>query len=512
MNKSENRRGLGYAPTASAASPCSTVAAATGRRRDRVLVWSTFAVVLAVAVSVQRGSSYVYDGRVMLGVAQNLVDHGSLHTTYDPLRQNSPYSSYGIGMTLAFIPAVLIAKVLGISALSVAPLTNAVIVAATGAALLKLALAARMSRATGLVAALVYGLLTMAIGYVGDGFSEPGVALAGVVALLGLVRWRDGERSGPRLAGTGMALGALFRTDALILIALPLLLLLPAFVPRPWSRSQVSNVLRCLIPLLVVVAWIAWYDQHRFGNPLTTGYPGQTFSTPLLLGVRAFLIQGGRGFFWFNPALLLALPGLAFLGRRNRPLMAALVVLPVLRLLFYARWWGWYGGVCWGPRYLEPACALLALPAAVAIVAAFRSASRTAVFARVGVVALCVAGAAVSLLAVLVPYWSYFQLHDDQPLVLPIPVGAADRPYWNLPGKHDLLFSLVNGQLGGNVRLLFGKLTNPKYPDHTLPSPAIAAISLTVAVVALGLASLAAVRALDSRAADPGHRDLASTG
>lgn len=146
---------------------------ATERCRDRRLAWLTFVAVMAVAVAVQRRGLYVYDARVMLGVTQNLVDHGSLHSTYDPLHLNSPHASYGIGMSLAFLPGVLIAKALGAAATSVVSLTNGVIVAATGVCLLKVARAAKLSRATGLIAALVYGLLSMAIGYLADGFSEP---------------------------------------------------------------------------------------------------------------------------------------------------------------------------------------------------------------------------------------------------------------------------------------------------------------------------------------------------
>lgn len=288
-----------------------------------------------------------------------------------------------------------------------------------------------------------------------------------------------------------MALAVLFRTDGLVLVALPLLILLPAFVRRPWTTAQRGNLLRVALPLMLVVGWVAWYNQLRFGSPLTSGYPGQTFSTPLLLGLRGLLLDGGRGFFYFNPALLLALPGLFLLGRRDRPLAATLLLLPVLRLLLYARWWGWSGGICWGPRYLEPAAALLALPAAVALVAAFRRGARFAVLQRAGALTLCLIGAAVSLLAVLVPYWSWWDIHDDEPFVQPVPVGAAERSTWCLPGKHDLLFSLTGGQLGGNVRLLFHKVAEqPRDAHYALPPIVVIAAALTVA----GLAVLLAIR------------------
>jgi len=43
------------------------------------------------------------------------------------------------------------------------------------------------------------------------------------------------------------------------------------------------------------------------------------------------------------------------------------VVLFVVRLLFYARWWAWYGGNSWGPRFLVPV-----LPAFAPVIAAAR--------------------------------------------------------------------------------------------------------------------------------------------
>lgn len=284
-----------------------------------------------------------------------------------------------------------------------------------------------------------------------------------------------------------MALAGLFRTDGLILVALPLLALLPAFVPRPWTPRQRGNLTRCLLPLLAVVGWVGWYNQLRFGSPLNTGYTGQTFSTPLLLGLRGLLLQGGRGFFAFNPTLLLALPGLVLLGRRNRPLTAALTVLPVLRVLFYARWWVWHGGVCWGPRYLEPAAALLALPAATALTAAFHPGARYAAGKRTVAVAACAAGAVVSLLAVLVPYWSWSNIHDEPFTGVPTP--AQDRLTWNLPGKHDLLFSLTRGQLGGNVRLLLHQTAHQPLDRHyPLPAAPVAAAAIAVAALSLTLA------------------------
>jgi len=137
--------------------------------------------------------------------------------------------------------------------------------------------------------------------------------------------------------------------------------------------------LRFLLPIVVAAALVASEAWIRRGSPFTTGYeddhgvrtilpysgrPG--FSYPFVLGIAALLFSFGRGLLFFAP-------GLAFwLSTRTRSLAAGHRRVVVLLLLFlvglvlvYARWWAWYGGLAWGPRFFVvaavPASFLLAL-------------------------------------------------------------------------------------------------------------------------------------------------------
>ena len=115
------------------------------------------------------------------------------------------------------------------------------------------------------------------------------------------------------------------------------------------------------------------------GAPLNAGYAGDHgvvtvmpfsgmpgFSYPLLLGVVSLLFSFGKGLVFFAPGLLLV-----GRGRRQRPDLApffdaSLIFLAGL-LLVYSRWWAWYGGWTWGPRFLLFASYPSAVALAIAI-------------------------------------------------------------------------------------------------------------------------------------------------
>jgi hypothetical protein len=125
--------------------------------------------------------------------------------------------------------------------------------------------------------------------------------------------------------------------------------------------------------LIMSEAWI------RRGSPLTTGYendhgattilpysgkPG--FSYPLLLGLLAILFSFGRGLVFFTPGLTLWLSAhTRRLLKEQRSLVALMLLFVCGLVLVYAKWWAWYGGLSWGPRFFVfatvPASIMLAV-------------------------------------------------------------------------------------------------------------------------------------------------------
>ena len=131
-----------------------------------------------------------------------------------------------------------------------------------------------------------------------------------------------------------------------------------------------SKRLRYGLVLLVALVFIGLNDWLLRGNPLDGGYPDDHgfktimpysglpgFSYPFFFGILSLLLSFGKGLVFFAPGLLL--PVRKTLLRRQQEDKIPLYQVYTLWMAFviglilvYARWWAWYGGVFWGPRFL----------------------------------------------------------------------------------------------------------------------------------------------------------------
>ncbi len=122
--------------------------------------------------------------------------------------------------------------------------------------------------------------------------------------------------------------------------------------------------LRHLAPLAAAAALIMLENWARRGGPFVTGYendhgyrtvmpysgrPG--FSYPFLLGVAAILFSFGRGLLFYMPGLVLWLDGRTRRITPGRRAVTMMLLFIAGLVLVYSRWWAWYGGLSWGPRY-----------------------------------------------------------------------------------------------------------------------------------------------------------------
>jgi hypothetical protein len=102
-----------------------------------------------------------------------------------------------------------------------------------------------------------------------------------------------------------------------------------------------------------LAAFTTYLSQDK-GFPTVLPFSGQPgFSYPILLGILNELFSFGKGLLFFAPGLLL-IP-LAFKTVKNAFLKNVLTDWCIFLfglVLVYAKWWGWYGGWFWGPRFL----------------------------------------------------------------------------------------------------------------------------------------------------------------
>lgn len=129
---------------------------------------------------------------------------------------------------------------------------------------------------------------------------------------------------------------------------------------------------------VVVLACLENYVMR--GHPLHTGYEGDVgfktampysgkpgFSYPFFFGVLAILFSFGKGLVFFTPGLFAAPAKDA--PERLRVVHRSLAAFVVGLVLVYARWWAWYGGTFWGPRFFLVA----SVPASIALATRLRS-------------------------------------------------------------------------------------------------------------------------------------------
>jgi hypothetical protein len=329
-------------------------------------VAALFVGVLAVYVAVLRGRIEAYDSQVMISVTKNLVDHGSLTTLHSgwTFRPDSrPYAPYGIGVSILAVPAYVISKWTGnfpVVVSLIAPLITAWCVAL----IYWIARALNWRALHGVVAAIAFGLFSMALWYTTELFSEPGITLCVLVIVFGVIRWRRGSRWASLWIGLAAACALQLRSDSLFTVWI-MLAALPLFLPWAEIRSR-RSLLLVLAPMAASGGLLAWYNEYRYHRLLVSSYgPGGGFTNPLWHGLRGLLFSPGRSMFVFNPLTVLGVVGLVLLFTnrriRDRPLavLAAIAVLP--RIAFFANWGVWDAGSVWGPRFLLPSVAVLSL-------------------------------------------------------------------------------------------------------------------------------------------------------
>jgi hypothetical protein len=390
---------------------------------DSGIAWLLGVSFLAFFTCIQYGHFWGWDGATMANITHNIVDHRSLAATRDVSwwvpEALGRGSVFGIGMSVVFVPFWFIQRYINPQDGFLLTFANPIITAATVAVVYRIGRALRWHRTTAVMTALAFGLLTMAPTYSVELFSEPAVGLCLAVALLGLIRLGQDPTTRPWMLGAAIGATTLFRYESFILVV-PVLAAVPLFVDR---RRLKDNWPRWLLPLIgptvAAIAWTLYYNAYRFGSPLT--FPNtDRFNHPILEGIQRQLLSPGKGFFWYDPILIAAIPGLALLWRRNRAVVVVVLALFVPRLIYFARFYNPDGSVAWGPRYLVPLCPLLVLGVGEVFERARGLGRRARVWASTTVALLATVSAVVVFASVWVPYsYTWGAINEGIPPTLP---------------------------------------------------------------------------------------------
>jgi hypothetical protein len=337
----------------------------------------------AVYLLSYRGGFHSVDEVSMFAVTESLVKFGRVNTDQIAWTQwttsqreaqgffgldGHVYSKKGLAMSLALAPLYWLGLALpGLGMLQTASLLNAGVTAATAGLLFGLVRRLGYAERVALGVALLYGLATIAWVYSKYLFSEPlaGLLLLATAYLLTVFR-QEGGNWRAALAGALAGLAVATRANNLFLVPLFGAFLLVI----NWQKATASPRLRArrlllpaacyLLGLLPPALLLMGYNWARAGNPLQTGYDLTIFSPDFLLGLYKLLFSPLRGLFLYSPLLILSLPGLAWLWRRQCAEAGLGAGVTAVTLLLFSVWTSGEG-LSWGSRFLVPVVPFLCL-------------------------------------------------------------------------------------------------------------------------------------------------------
>lgn len=366
------------------------------------------ALLFSIYVLTSAGKFHIVDEVSLFAVTESLALHGKMDTNAIAWTQwvNSPgevlgafgqngevYSKKGPAPAFLAVPWYLLLLAvtrlnIGIGLLQGTLLWNGVITGLAAALLWLTARRLHYPDRVGIALALLYGLGTIAWPYANHFFGEPLSALTLLFCFYGILSFRHTNRLvWLGLAGCAAAVAMTTVIAHTLLLAILGLYLVTFFLypptieseasVEPTARSQAkqherSAMTRLLIagaafatPILIAGILLLWYNNMRFGNPFSTGYhfdSGEGFSTPMLQGLWGLLLSPYRGVFWHTPLLLISLFAFVPFARRHPVEAFVIFGLSFVLLSLYSRWWMWWGGFAWGPRFLVPLTPFWLLP------------------------------------------------------------------------------------------------------------------------------------------------------
>jgi hypothetical protein len=294
------------------------------------------------------------------------------------------YYDYAFYMTLApgasflVIPFVLAGDLLQALFPSVAffnPVTFTIMLSSlcmslTAVLIFKICVLMGAGEKASVITALVYAFGTIAWAFSESFFPHTISAFlvtSGIYLVLRYAR-RDGE-SIEFLAVSGFILGyAVLVEYPIVLVLLPVLCYL-------YVRKRDLIILGYfLVPYILSVSSVWLYNAICFDSPFIfpeqygvllaqKGVPwAEVFSNPIQMGLYGLLFDQFRGLFYYSPVLLFTLPGFYLLYKDHREETVLFAATFLIFLFFYSKWWCWFGGSSFGPRFLLPVLPLLTIP------------------------------------------------------------------------------------------------------------------------------------------------------
>ncbi len=482
------------------------------RTRISAIAFCLFVLLFACYLLAYSGQLHTIDETSMFAVTESMVKWGRLDTNQIAWAQwalspataqgsfglgGNIFSKKGLAISLLAVPLYWIGMNLPqVGLVQTTMLLNPIVTALTGVIVFLYLQQLGYSTGVSLWVALLFGLGTVAVVYTKVFSSEPVSAMALLLAVYFASRCHFDRRHSSAVRDSifgireinsslaGLSLGLAIATNAANLVTAPFLLLYLSRITNSEASSQRKrwrerwkHLAFFLASLAIVCLLVGFYNYGRFGDPLDSGRrfaKGEAFSTPLWLGLYGFLFSPYKSIFLYSPILLACLASFPLFLKRHRLEGWLLGLIVIAHLLLFAKWYMWWGGFAWGPRFLVPLTPFLAITLAPLVEGVL---TRGSLPAKLALAALASLSIAVQVLGISVNFVLYeIKLRE----IFPAP--EVNPAIYDPPALYDFRYSPILGQ----VRLL-----SREYSDLAWLGPD--GMDLPVLVFTLGLILLSAM-------------------
>lgn len=350
------------------------------RKKVRFIAFNLFIFFTATYLLTYSGPTIVDVSQMRIEVAKSLVGGFDLAVPLGTgLRgaDGRDYSWFGIGAALLALPFYIIAKFVGIPPENLFDMIILLTGTSTVVLVFLFSISLGYTKRASLIAAVFYGLGTMAWHYSKDS-GDHGIETFFVLLSVYFMYRHAMDKHVTHLILSALSIGTAFITRPNSMLVMPSLFILMVLHDSKESdfktriRLVTRNILLFSLSFLPFIGLILWYNYYRFGSIFETGFGlmakhlGVDFftGTPLLTGLCGFLASPGQGFFYYSPIAILFFFSMRPFYRRHPMTAISFILIIISYPLFYAKNEYWHGASSWGPRYIFAVTPFLIIPIA----------------------------------------------------------------------------------------------------------------------------------------------------
>ena len=227
------------------------------------------------------------------------------------------------------------------------------------------------SSRTRVLVALVYAFGTIACVYAKTFFAHSTSAFLILYSAFMTMKAVQASKHYWNYTFIGMLLGS-----SILIEYLNIVLLIP-FLIYFLSYKEYKAIMISLLPVALCLGLLGIYNFICFDNPFVLSYSyhvdepfyaeGKAFLFPIHLGLYYQLVSPIRGLFFHSPILFLGVIGYYDLYKKRKKETLFFALSFLLFVFLFSSYVIWWGGYCYGPRYLLPVITFLSIPSGLYI-------------------------------------------------------------------------------------------------------------------------------------------------